>query len=129
MSAQQPGPHIDGAGAHLTGRQLRAVDHQMSEVLGNYDKPPAVSGWTRFRHDMNVTAQVQHGRPPFPHLIHFVLTVFTSGLWGLVWWAHWMGSARRRYQRERMAKLDAAGMRRAEDLFHPGVPGTRPPTP
>ncbi|GAA1402075.1 hypothetical protein GCM10009613_61440 [Pseudonocardia kongjuensis] len=127
MSVQQPGNQLSGAAGRLSGRQHRAVDHRMSEVLGNYDKPPAVSGWTRFRHDMNVMAQVQHGRPAFPHFIHFVLTVFTSGLWGMVWWAHWMGSARRRYQRERLTQLDAAGMLHAEDLFVPGVKGTEPP--
>lgn len=124
---QQTGRPIGDGAARLTGRQRRAVDHAMSEVLGNYDRAPAVSRWTRFRHLNDVATQVAHGQPPFPHTVHFLLTVFTSGLWGLVWWAHWMGSARRRYQRDRYRQLDEAGMLRVEDLFTPGVPGTRPP--
>lgn len=124
---QQTGiPMGDGA-AHLTGRQRRAVDHRMSEILGNADRPPAVSGWTRFTHHMNVTAQVTHGQPRFPHLLHAIMTIMTGGVWALVWWAHWMGSARRRYQRDRIRALDAAGLLRPGDLFVPGVVGTRAP--
>ena len=116
-----------GDGARLTGRQRRRVDHAMSEVLGNDTKAPAVTGWTRFTHHMNVTAQVTHGQPRFPHFLHLVLTVLTSGLWGLVWWGHWMGSARRRYQNTRVAALREAGLLNAGDLFVPGVAGTKAP--
>lgn len=122
---QQQGIPVGDGTARLSGRQRRRVDAAMAEVLGNHDKAPAVSGWTRFTHHMNVTAQVTHGQPSFPHLMHLILTVLTSGLWGLVWWAHWMGSARRRYQRDRLATLDAAGMLHAGDLFVPGSPSER----
>ena len=111
----------------MSGRQFRAVDNQMSHVLGNDDKAPAVSGWTRFRHSVNVEAQVTHGQPGFPHLFHAVMTILTGGGWGLVWWAHWLGSARRRYQRLRRAQLADAGLLNPGDLFVPGVAGTRDP--
>lgn len=122
---QQTGRPIGDGAARLTGRQRRAVDHRMAEVLGNDDRAPAVSGWTRFTHQMNVQAQVTHGQPRFPHLLHAILTILTSGLWGLVWWACWMGSARRRYQRDRLRQLDAAGLLHAGDLFVPGGPNTK----
>lgn len=124
---QQTGRPIGDGAARLTGRQRRAVDYRMSEVLGNDDKPPAVSGWTRFTHQMNVQTQVQHGQPRFPHLLHAIMTIMTGGLWALVWWAHWMGSARRRYQRTRIRQLDAAGLLNPSDLFVPGVAGTKAP--
>lgn len=123
---QQHGlPTTDGA--RLTASQRRRVDYAMSEVLGNHDKPPAVTGWTRFTHQVDVDAQVTHGQPRFPHLLHAIMTIMTGGFWGLVWWAHWMGSARRRYQRSRRAALAEAGLLDPANLFVPGVPGTKLP--
>jgi hypothetical protein len=122
---RQPGIPVGDGAARLSGRQRRAVDARMSEVLGNDDRPPAVSGWTRFSHQMSVQAQVIHGQPRFGHLLHACLTILTGGAWGLVWWACWMGSARRRYQRTRLRQLDAAGLLHPGDLFLPGGSGPR----
>ncbi|TCK22767.1 hypothetical protein [Pseudonocardia endophytica] len=113
--------------ARLTGRQRRTVDAEMSRVLGNDDRPPMVSGWTEFVHNVQAESQIAHGQPRFPHAMHVMLTVLTGGLWALVWWAHWMGSARRRYQRARRAELRQAGLYNARDLFTPGGPHTRAP--
>lgn len=113
--------------ARLTGRQKRAVDAEMCRVLRNDDRAPMVSLWTEVGHNARAEAQIAHGQPRFPHLLHFVLSLSTGGFWALVWWAHWMGSARRRYQRGRRAELRAAGLYAAGDLFTPGGPHTRTP--
>lgn len=57
-----------------------------------------------------VEAAVQNGQPDFPHTGHQILTIFTVGLWAPIYWAKWMFSKRRRYQRARRAELKRHGL-------------------
>ena len=42
---------------------------------------------------IKATQVVENGpdtRPNFPHLIHLILTIFTAGMWSVIWVAHYL---------------------------------------
>lgn len=90
-------------------RQLREDDARAQELL-NTDLPPRPTTWDRFRQAAVMEQHVTHGQPPFPHTLNIVLSVLTGGLWLPVYWLMWLGSARRRYQRQRRGLLRREGL-------------------
>ncbi len=89
----------------------RQADDLAREALGDRTGGLAPDvNVTSFWHRDRMEQHIRQGQPGFPHWLHFALTLGTSGLWGIGWWACWMGSKRRRYQRARRAQLVGAGL-------------------
>ena len=62
-----------------------AVQHQREMVLGNYLASAISKGWSV--ESQAPTSATLAGPPPkkVNHILHLLLTLFTGGIWGIVW--------------------------------------------